>query len=63
MLTGDWPHRLRMILWMYLIRLTLPAIVITENNIPDWDRAVMRFLGPITQQIRHPGSRQFYLSD
>ena len=27
---------------------------------PDCERAVIRFFGPITQQTRQPGRRQFY---
>ncbi len=28
---------------------------------PDWERAVIKFLGPSTQQTRQPGRRQFYM--
>lgn len=30
-----------------------------ERGVPDWERAEMRFLGPMTQQMRQPGRRQF----
>lgn len=33
-----------------------------SRNEPDWESAVTKFLGPMTQQIRQPGSLQFYQS-
>lgn len=34
-----------------------------RGNQPDWERAVIKFFGPITQHTRQPGSRQFCAID
>jgi len=33
----------------------------TPKYLPDWERAVIKFSGPSTQQTRQPGRRQFWM--
>ena len=57
--TGDSPLRRGKNLQVRTMRTPNTVVTVKSNGTPAWERAVIKFLGPMTQHTRHPGNLQF----